>query len=72
MDLGLKAFCPDYKKYVKIRSLLQTPFGTSTIPGTEKLHTSVVSDQKEKNSGARGHAPSDVLEAITVHAVILT
>lgn len=57
MDLGLKAFCPDYKKYVKLRSLLQTPFGTSTICGTEKLHTLVVSDPKEKKkSGERRHA----------------
>lgn len=48
MDWGLKVFCPDYKRYVKVGSLLQAPFGTFTIHDTKKLHTSVVSDQKEK------------------------
>ena len=42
-----------FKKEILYRLLS----GTSTIRGTDRLHTSGVSDQKEKNSGERGHAP---------------
>lgn len=62
MDLGLKAICLDYK-YINIRRLLQTSSSTFTIHSTKKLHTSVVSDQKEKKIRREGMPLFDFSEA---------
>lgn len=64
IDLGLKSFCPDYKKYVTVRSVLQTPFGTYAINSTTNPHLPVVSDQNQRKFiEIEGIPPSDVLEA---------